>query len=232
MAMLYDVGAATRNEPTAFQSTNGDGHGPRKFDPAAGVPGAPPNFGQFIAPHVVTFTGTVSSLAKVYRPSDEALRDSAENARFMRNDLVVMECVEHRQRATALLNWHIEADDEKNPGQKELAGTLTKMCQRIPRFMQYRENLQHATWFGKYGVANRWRWKVVGGRNRISVDRWRPVHGDKLVWRYEPDDPRWDEDQVGDPGRHRPPRAAWSEVNGRSKKRRKWKQLTLASHTF
>jgi phage gp29-like protein len=197
MAMLYDVGAATRNEPTAFQSTNGDGHGPRKFDPAAGVPGAPPNFGQFIAPHVVTFTGTVSSLAKVYRPSDEALRDSAENARFMRNDLVVMECVEHRQRATALLNWHIEADDEKNPGQKELAGTLTKMCQRIPRFMQYRENLQHATWFGKYGVANRWRWKVVGGRNRISVDRWRPVHGDKLVWRYDPDDPRWDEDQIG-----------------------------------
>jgi hypothetical protein len=55
----------------------------------------------------------------------------------------------------------------------------------------------HAVFFGRYGVANRWRWKQVGGAQRIVVDRWKPVHGDKLVWRYEPDDHRWDEDQVG-----------------------------------
>lgn len=198
MAVLYDLGEhVQRRNGNGFQATHDGQTPPRQVDPASLVQGAPPNFGDFLYPHVVSFTGVVSSLARVYRPSDEALRHSFDNARFMRNDLVVMECLEHRQRSTALLNWHIEADDEKNPQQKELAGTLTKMCQRIPRFMQYRENLLHATWYGRYGVANRWRWRTIGGRNRISVDHWRPVHGDKLVWRYDPDDPKWDGDQVG-----------------------------------
>lgn len=196
MAFMIDLGRHTMGAPDGFKSTSGEG-GPRRHDPASFVPGASPNFGDFVAPHVMTFSGVASSLAKVYRPSDEALRDSPENARYMRNDLVVMECIEARQRSTALLNCHVEPDNEKDSTQKHVAGVCTKMMEAIPRFMQYRENLLHAVFFGRYGVANRWRWKPAGGGRRITVDRWRPVHGDKLVWRWQPDDPRWDEDQVG-----------------------------------
>ncbi len=200
MPMLYDVGRhLQQNKPDGFDY-QGDSNGkkdPRRIDPATGVPGASPNFGQFGFPHVLTFQATISTLSRTYRPSDEALRDSQDNARFMRNDLVIMECIEARQRAAALLNWHIEPPDEKDGSQKALAGTLTKIIASIPRFMQYRENCLNAVFFGRYAVANRWRWKQVGGAQRIVVDRWRPVHGDKLIWKYQPDDPRWDEDQVG-----------------------------------
>jgi hypothetical protein len=200
MPMMVDLGRRImEGKPDGVQFT-GDANGARdvrRFDPATATPGASPNFGQFALPHVITFTGTVASMSNVYRPSDEALRDSRDNARYIRNDLVVMECVEARQRATALLNWHVEPPEEKDGSQKALAGTLTKMISSTPRFMQYRENLLHGVYFGRYAVGNRWRWKNVAGGRRIVVDRWRPVHGDKLVWRYEPDDHRWDEDQVG-----------------------------------
>lgn len=199
-AFMLDLGRYVQeNKPDGLQFT-GDANGAnklRRVDPAAMTTGASPNFGQPLLPHVMTFQGVVSSLANVYRPSDEALKDSAENARYMRNDLVVMECVEARQRATALLNWHVEPGDEKDGSQKAMAGTLTKIVASIPRFMQYRENLLHAVFFGRYGIANRWRWKNIAGGRRIAIDQWRPVHGDKLVWRYQPDDHRWDEDQVG-----------------------------------
>lgn len=195
MAFMYDLGALGSNGQ-AFQG-NGDDNGPRQIDPASTVNGAPPNFGQFVVPHVLSFTGTVSSLSRVYRPGDEAIRDSLHNARAMRNDLVVMECVEARQRSAALLNVHVAPPDEKNGSQKALAGILQKMLESIPRFMQYRENLLHGVYFGRYANAQRWRWKTIAGGQRITVDKWRPVHGDKLVWRYQADDHRWDEDQVG-----------------------------------
>lgn len=200
MPALVDLGEYVQKGNPAGLQFGGDANGARplrRFDPATATPGAAPNFGQWALPHVLTFNGVVSSLSKVYRPSDEALRDRPEHSRFMRNDLVVMECIETRQRSTALLNWHIEPPDDKNGSHKALAGTLTQMIGSTPRFMQYRENLLHAVFFGRYGVANRWRWKNIAGGQRVIVDRWRPVHGDKLVWRYVPDDLRWDDDQIG-----------------------------------
>src|SRR4051794_35694534 len=110
MPGMMDLGEfIQRGNPEGY-SVTGDGNvngEPRRIDPASVVPGASPNLGQFIAPHVLTFSGVVSSMSRTYRPSDEAVKDSYENARYMRNDLVVMECVEARQRACALLNWHI-----------------------------------------------------------------------------------------------------------------------------
>lgn len=166
-------------------------------DPAAAIPGMPPNFGQTVLPHVSTFQGMLGSPAKVYRASDEALRDSIASARFMRNDTVVRECIDQRQRSSALLDWHLEAEDEKDPTQKWLAGELTTILQQTPRFMQYRENCLHALWYGRYGIANRYNWKRVNGQWRVVLDFWKPINGDKLVFRYDDGSGDFDPDQIG-----------------------------------
>jgi hypothetical protein len=145
----------------------------------------PPNLGQFPLPHVATFSGLVDTVARVYRPSDEALAHSWENARYMRNDPTVMECLEHRQRSTALLPWYVEPEDPDVDQQRELAQKIERLLNRIPRFMQYRENLLHALWYGRYAVAHRWRWKTIDGRDHLVVDGWYPINGDKLVFGWD-----------------------------------------------
>lgn len=166
-------------------------------DPARDIRGMPPNFGQGALPHVITFQGIISSVARVYRPSDEAIQDSRDNARFMRNDPTVMECIEQRQRSCALLDWHLEPQDENDPEQQWLVQQLTRLLEEIPHFLQYRENLLHAVWYGRYGVQHRWRWREVDGIMRLCMDRWLPVNGDKLVFRYDDGTGEYHPDQVG-----------------------------------
>lgn len=166
-------------------------------DPAESVHGMPPNFGDWSIPHVYTFQGILSSISKVYRPSDEALKHSFDNARFMRNDPTVMECVEQRQRSLALLDWHLEPDDADDPEQVALCDELKAIIEATPRFMQYRENLSHAVWYGRYAVAHKFAWKDVRGHRRIVVNRWKPVHGDKLVFRFDDGSHEHDDEQIG-----------------------------------
>ncbi|WP_321377102.1 phage portal protein family protein [Trichococcus shcherbakoviae] len=157
----------------------------------------PPNFGEGLLPHAITFQGILSSISRVYRSSDEAIRDSRDSARYMRNDPTIMECLEQRQRSTALLNWHLEPEDQKDARQKELCEDLKAIIEQTPRFMQYRENLLHALWYGKYGIQNRYRWKKIRGQMRVAVDRWLPVNGDKIVFRFDDGTGMYDPDQVG-----------------------------------
>jgi len=157
----------------------------------------PPGMGQDVLPHVVTFQGILRNVARTYYVSDEAMQHSWENARFMRNDPGIMECLEQRQRSTALLGWHLEAEDEKNAAQKTLVDELSAIIRQIPNFLKYRENLLYALWYGKYAVAHRYRWKTIGGKMRVAVERWRPVNGDKLVFRYDDGTGEYDDDQVG-----------------------------------
>ena len=166
-------------------------------DPAADIPGMPPNFGDGTVPHVITFQGIVSSVARIYRPSDEAIKDSFENARYMRNDCSIMECLEQRKRSTALLDWRLEPEDENDKTQKWLCEKLAPIIKQIPRFMQYRESLLEALWYGKYAVQHRYRWKKVEGMQRLVIDKWLPILGDKLVFRYDDGTQEYDPDQVG-----------------------------------
>lgn len=165
--------------------------------PSDEVPGAPLNFGKDALPHAETFMGLLSSMARVYRPSDVALQVSRENARFMRNDLVIRECIDQRQRSVCLLNWHLEPDDEKDPRQRELADELKAIIESIPRFMQYRECLQDAIWYGRAAVQHTWGWKWIRGKKRHAITKWLPIHGDKLVFRYDDGTGRYEPDQVG-----------------------------------
>lgn len=161
-------------------------------DPAADVKFMPPNFGRFPVSHFSTFQGQWSSAAKVYRDYDEAAKASLDNARYMRNDCGVMECIEARQRAVCLLGWHIEPEDEKSADQRELCEKLTQILQRIRRFTEYRYNLMHAIWYGKYAIQHRYGWQMVNGTMRQlptpqhrDDNGWLPVNGDKLVFRHD-----------------------------------------------
>jgi hypothetical protein len=166
------------------------------LDPATGT-NAPPNFGQDIIPHIHTASGRYGIASHAYLNMDEALRDSRQNAERMRVDCGIMECLEQRQRSVALLPWHLEPDDDKDPYQQELAAKLTSILEETPRFTEYRRNLQEAIWFGRYGVANQYGSKLVRGKWQTVVRRWEPRHGDKLVFRFDDGDRSVDPEQVG-----------------------------------
>ncbi|MCC7424814.1 MAG: DUF935 family protein [Planctomycetaceae bacterium] len=172
------------------------------------TPGAAPLHGQFPLPHVLTFQSIIGSISKVYRANDEAIRNSIDNARFMRNDCGVMECVEARQRAVSLLGWHIEPEDKKSQRQKDLCTEITKIISRIPRFDMYRYVLANAAWYGRYAVQNQYNWVNVGGRYYCLPHPehgdheglgWLPINGDKIVFRYDDGtlDPERPAGQVG-----------------------------------
>jgi|GEM_PF-818995 len=151
------------------------------------IPGMPPGNGRSVFPHGASFLGLFSGgSARVYWPSDTALRFARQNAIKMRADASVMECVELRQRAAALLDWRIECDKD-DPVYGQAKSVLEKILRRIPRFLQYRENLLHALWFGRYAIGNRYAWEWIDGEKCVVVKSWHPIHGDKLVWKIDSD---------------------------------------------
>jgi hypothetical protein len=164
----------------------------RKTDAASKIPGAPPLFGEEVTPHVMTFASMIGSYARAYVQSDEALQDSWDNARCMRNDVGIMECVESRQRMTAQLETSIEAENDKHYGQVSLARELERIVKRIRRFPEYKRNLMEAIWYGRYAIQNKYGWQQINGRQRLMPSApvadhpgWLPIHGDKLVFRYD-----------------------------------------------
>lgn len=165
-------------------------------DPARDIKGSPPNFGLTALPQVFTFQGIVSSISKVYRASDEAIRHSYDNARFMRNDPIIEECVEQRRRSVALLDWHLEPDDQEDMAQVDMCDELKVIIERTPYFTQYRQSLLQAIWYGRYANQHRFCWKKIRAKMRLCAN-WLPVHGDKLVFRYDQGDGKYDPDQVG-----------------------------------
>ncbi len=168
----------------------------RARDPASFWSGAPPNFGEMTVPHIFTVASQSGLAGRAYLDSDEALRHSPENSERMRVDCGIMECLEARQRATALLKWHIEPEDDTSDC-KDLASKLTKIFNRTPRFLEMRRCLLEACWYGRYGIAMQYASREIDDRRCIAVSRWEPRHGDKLVFRYDDGSGNYDPGQVG-----------------------------------
>lgn len=161
------------------------------------IAGMPPGGGAAATiPHALTFMGMTTGAGRVYSPSDEALRQSRENARYMRADAAVMECVELRQRAAALCDWRIECEED-DARARQISGALRTILRRIPRFTQYREALLSAVWFGRAAVENVFQWDWIDGARTVAVAGWSPIHGDKLVWRLDQQSGRYCDDEVG-----------------------------------
>lgn len=166
-------------------------------DPAEGILGASPAFGQDWLPHIHTMGGRRGIVSSSYLNYDEATRDSRANAEKMRADCGVMECLEARQRATALLNWHIEPEDSKNPEQKAMAAALADIIGKTPRFTELRRVLLEALWYGRYATAMRYQPAMVKGQYRTTIRKWEPRNGDKIVFRYDDGSLNHDDDQIG-----------------------------------
>ena len=152
---------------------------------------------KYLIPEILTYEGRFSSFASVYRNPDQAVRESKENARFMRNDPAIMECLEARQRAVALLKWQLEPGDKSNSAHRQLAADMTDIVARTPLFTEYRRNLLEALWYGRYACQNVFARTTIKGQRRYIVHRWLPVNGDKLVFRYDDGSGRHEEGQIG-----------------------------------
>lgn len=166
-------------------------------DPAASFPGAPPLFGKDVVPHIYTVAGWVGSQARAYPLEDEALRDSTENAERMRRHPDIKECLLARQRAVALLPWHLQPEDEHDPVQKQLVADLTSIVERTHRWVELRRNLMEAIWYGKGFVQLRYGVKQVKGRWRKVAADWEPRHPDKILFRYSDGTNEYVPGQVG-----------------------------------
>lgn len=160
---------------------------PETRDPARQNSGMAPNYGGFVLPQVATVQGLAASVSRTYRIDDEALRQSYLNARYMKNDVGILECIGVRKRSVSLLDWHLEPENEHSQDEKELCGELTKILERIPRFMQYRECLAEAIWAGRAATQHQFQWRPIGRSMRVQCVRWLPINGDKLVWKIDED---------------------------------------------
>jgi hypothetical protein len=203
---LPPIGPAISNVTlggVAAASTNGSRLAPAildrlRLDPAMDTPGMAPGYGQHPLPHVMTMQGLVATVSRVYRMDDEALRDSLQNARYMELDVGIRECLEARWRSTALLNWHLEPDNPSSTEQVDFCAHFTKILKKIPEFMQFRETLLRATWYGRYAASCRYNWGQLGPTEwALWPHDWRPVHGDKLVFRLDDGDHTRNPQQVG-----------------------------------
>lgn len=141
--------------------------------------------GRLVIPHQATFSQITNLLARTYRWTfDEALKSSSVNALAIRRDPVIMDALRARQIPVAQLSWHLEAQDDTDPAQVEAVKGITADIEAIPNFQQYRMHLQEAVWYGRYGVQGAFAWDFSTGKRRMRCRLYRPINGDKLVFRF------------------------------------------------
>lgn len=160
-------------------------------------PGAPPNWGEQVVAHVQTVAGQTGMAGRAYLNADEAMLHDPRNSERMRADCGITECTEARQRAVALLPWHIEPEDENSQEQKELAKLLTQVIRRTPRFVEMKRWLLEAAWYGRSGTAMQYFSDEICGQRRTVVKAWEPRNGDKFVFRYDDGTYTYDPTQIG-----------------------------------
>lgn len=159
--------------------------------------GAPPNWGKDVISHIDTIAGAAGLWGNAYLNADEAVQQDPRNSERMRADCGIMECLEGRYRASALLKWHIEPSNPKSLEQKQLAEIMTRLVGLTPDFIGYRIWLNEAIYFGRSGIAEKFSSEEVDGYRRTVLSRWEPRHGDKFVFRMVDDIGRLNPDQIG-----------------------------------
>ncbi len=149
-------------------------------------PMIPPLRGEWAIQHQLTFAGLVNQISRSYRWTfDEALKECAFNARAMRRDPVLMGALRARQIPVAQLDFHLEAQNEKDPKQLEAVANLENIIKKeFPRFQDYKMSLLEAIWFGRSANQVTYKWDYSTGSKRLLVKDHRPVMGDKLFFKW------------------------------------------------
>jgi len=155
------------------------------FPEATKKEGRVPGDGGMPLPHFMTFSQVVNWASRTYRYTfDEALRHSAKNALALRRDPIVMESLRARQMPTAQLGWHLEARNPEDTKQQAAVKLLTEILNDVPRFQQMLMHLLEALFYGRYAVQLNFQWDYSSGGKRMTVRDFKPLNGDKLVFRY------------------------------------------------
>jgi len=142
--------------------------------------------GLWTMPHYMTFVAFMNFMTRSYWWTfDEALRDSTCNSDAMRNDIVVRDALSTVYMSVVLNEWHLEPIDKSNQLLVASANKLTNVIQEIPYLQQFMRCLMEATFFGKYGVQPLFKWDRSLGYRRMLIKRWYPVHGDKIVFKWD-----------------------------------------------
>lgn len=169
--------------PLSPEELGYDGPAPSPPDPTA----PPVGLGRFAVPQVFTFQGVVNALNHVYPATfDEAQLHSRENADRMRSDPVIGGSLRLRMMAVALLTSHIEPDDPTDPAEVQAADDADRKLGHIRGLLNMKRSLLDATFIGRAGWQNRWRWSFdkTGRQWMTPGPAGRPIDGDKLVFDY------------------------------------------------
>jgi hypothetical protein len=189
--------SSTTDKPQTFEQSQGVSGQTRELAergaplPPAPEPGPPgsgsltPNQSLFVVPHHEQFIAQWNTQSGVYRYTfDEALRHSRQNAVAYRLDPVVYEALRARQMPTAALSWHLEAENEADPGEADHAKKCREAIERTPNLQQLLMYLLDAVWYGRHGASLVYDWDFTAGYRRAVVRQHFPINGDKLVFRY------------------------------------------------
>ena len=171
----------TNNKPhiSQRQLRNAKGRFAKKLQPAD-------DLNKRSVPHVHTFQSLIQSAGRdLYLNPDEAVRRSRIDTQRMRLDLSVSAPLEERQRAVALLDWHVEPEDKEDAAQKLIAERITRILNQIPHFTKMRMALLDAIWTGRTAVNVVYGWQETPGGRNLVITEWVPIHGDKLTFDAE-----------------------------------------------
>lgn len=155
--------------------------------------GQPRGDAHFPVPHPSEFNGLSNFGTRNYPYwHDEAVQyGGRENAERMRLDPVINACMQLRVYPTALLTSHIDPDDDENQFEVDCAMKAQKLLTSLPGFTFIKRwLLDDGIFKGRSGSWMRWQWVNKYGRNWHLPTAFRPLDGDKLVF-------KWAENQVG-----------------------------------
>lgn len=147
----------------------------------------PPNAAKWAIPHYSTFSAISNAIARTYRYTfDEALRDGRCNANAMRFDPIIAKAIDKRIKPVVQLEWQLEPVDPSDPKQVENAYILTECLHYTPKLQRLMWNLMQAFFYGRYGSFLRFDYrKTIKGQPRLTVADHYPLHGDKLVFKFD-----------------------------------------------
>lgn len=152
----------------------------------------------YALPNVLTFQSILSSGWQSYLHGkfDESIRFDRQFAEAMENDAFLQGLLQERRLGTASLTWRIDVDDPKDPTQKAIQDTLTRVAQATTHFQQLIMNLLNATFYGRYAaqiVYEKRPMMLPDLKNPSSrVERlayvmkdFLPVHGDDIDFKWD-----------------------------------------------
>lgn len=144
----------------------------------------PPNLGMAAIRHDATYYQRLLSAQGrwVVYNNDEAVRQSRQDSELMLNDLSLMNPLNERLTAAALMSHRIEPEDKADEAQVAMARDVSLIVDKIPKFFQYKKALLNAIWYGRYGVSNTFGPKIYNRKPFWGVADWAPIHGDKFFF--------------------------------------------------